>query len=234
MAKLKLAMTIAMPKETEDKLKQFISTFTEKVQRRVFRGAVKKASQAFADKMQSYVPVGSGKHGNDEGASGHYKDTVAFKNKTYKKSGTTLGIIGYRSKQNPLATLMERGNFLTSPRRTRHESNSGRVRIQKPMIRKSRKVPRADGSYRMVYEPTQKYSLRSTGSREVTYQGPFRKQSGRFRKGDEGHSTGDFPKDKRPYAPIGKAYAAMRETCRNSMLNETKAGLDRAFKRGAT
>lgn len=220
MAKLKLAMTIAMPKETEDKLKQFISTFTEKVQNRVFRGAVKKASQAFADNMQKHVPVGTGKHGNDEGSSGHYKDTVAFKNKTYKKSGTTLGIIGYRSKQNPLATLMERGNFLTSPRRTRHESNSGRVRVQKPMIRKSRKVPRADGSYRTVYEPVQKYSLRSTGSRPII-------------KGERGRSTGDFPKDKRPYAPIGKAYAAMRETCRNILLNETKAGLDRAFKRGA-
>lgn len=233
MAKIKLKMMVAMPKETEDKLKQFISTFSEKVQRLVFRGAVKKASQAFADNMQKHVPVGTGKHGNNEGSSGHYKDTVAFKSKTYK-SGTTLGIIGYRSKQNPLATLMERGNFLTSPRRTRHESNSGRVRVQKPMIRKSRKVQRADGSYRTVYEPTQKFSLRSTGSRPVTYQGPFRKQSGRFRKGDEGHSTGDFPKNKRPYSPIGKAYAAMRETCRNILLNETKAGLDRAFKRGAT
>ena len=39
MAKIKLKMMVAMPKETEDKLKQFISTFSEKVQRLVFRGA---------------------------------------------------------------------------------------------------------------------------------------------------------------------------------------------------
>ena len=234
MAKIKLKMMVAMPKETEDKLKQFISTFSEKVQRLVFRGAVSKASQAFAENMQKHVPVGTGKHGNDEGSSGHYKDTVAVKRKTYKNSGTTLGIIGYRSKQNPLATLMERGNFLTSPRRTRHESNSGRVRVQKPMIRKKRTVQRADGSHRTVWETTQKYSLRSTGSRPVTYQGPFRTRTGRFLKGEVGHSTGDFPKNKRPYSPIGKAYSAMREKCRNILLNETKAGLDRAFKRGAT
>jgi hypothetical protein len=233
-AKLKVNMTLAMTKETEDKLKQFISTFTEKVQKRVFRGAVKKASQAFADNMQKHVPVGTGKHGNDEGVSGHYKDTVAFKVKAYRNFGATLGIIGYRSKQNPLATLMERSNFLTSPRMTRRESASGRVRVPKPLIRKRTVKQRADGSHRTVYEPTQKFSLRSTGSRELASQGPFRKQSGRFRKGDEGHSTGDFPKSKQPYAPIGKAYAAMRETCRNILLNETKAGLDRAFARGAS
>ena len=231
MAKIKLKMTLAMPKETEDKLKQFISTFSEKVQRLVFRGAVTKASQAFADNMQKHVPVGTGKHGNDEGSSGHYKDTVAFKRKTYKNSGTTLGIIGYRSKQNPLATLMERGNFLTSPRRIGHESNSGRVRVEKPMVRKKRTVKRADGSYRTVWETAQKFSLRSTGSRRIAGEGERRI---RKLRGVDTESRGDFPKNKRPYSPIGKAYSAMRETCRNILLNETKAGLDRAFKRGAT
>lgn len=231
MAKIKLKMTLAMPKETEDKLKQFISTFSEKVQRLVFRGAVTKASQAFADNMQKHVPVGTGKHGNDEGSSGHYKDTVAFKRKTYKNSGTTLGIIGYRSKQNPLATLMERGNFLTSPRRIGRESNSGRVRVEKPMVRKKRTVKRADGSYRTVWETAQKFSLRSTGSRRIAGEGERRI---RKLRGVDTESRGDFPKNKRPYSPIGKAYSAMRETCRNILLNETKAGLDRAFKRGAT
>ena len=227
---VEIGYSLTLPNSETDKLVAFAATFSEKVQKRVFNFAGRKAAQALASRVESLVPIGSKPHGFTESAPGHLRGTVAFKQKSYRASGTTVFIVGYRSKQNPLATLLEKGNFLTSPRMTRHESNSGRVRVPIRMIRRKKTITRADGSKRTTWVMAQKTARRSTGSRALTSpesQGPrFR---GRFMKGGGAHSTGDFPKSKIPYAPIGNAYRTMRETCQQILLSETKSAFDRAF-----
>lgn len=209
-----LGYSLTLPKSETDKLVEFAATFSEKVQKRVFNFAGNKAAQAMATRVEALVPLGTVPHGFI-GPSQHLRNTVAFKRKSYR-GGATVFVVGYRSKENPLATLLEKGNFLTSPRRIGHESNSGRVRVPIRMIRRRKTVTRADGSKRTTWVMSQKSSRRSTGSRRIVGRTDF-------------GSRGDFPKSKIPFAPVGRAYTDMRGICQQILLSETKAAFDRAF-----
>ena len=203
-------------------MNEFAKTFPEKVQKRVFKRAGVKASEAMVEKIKSHVPV-SAKTASFIGPTKremrtgrrHTRDSVAFKMKSYTSSGRVLFIMGYRSRENPLATLMEKGNFLTSPRMTKRKTkyvkkHGGYARMKKQ---------RPDGTWRTTRELQRKRdNQRSIGS---------------FDTGGAGHSTGDFPKSKTPFAPITTAAREMQSQIISIMEAEIRKGFERAFAREA-
>lgn len=209
---------LTLPPSEKEKLDELAASFPEKVQKRIFNKAQQKAAQALANRVQTRVPLGKRKRYMGPLRAAHARDTVAYSKARHYKSGTTLTLVGYASRENPLQTLLERGNFLTSPRMTRHESNSGRIRVNAGTIRKRRTVKTASGRYRTTYDIVNKTNRRSTGSRYVG--------SG------TAMSRGDFPKTRKPYAPLTKSYKEMRGIVAQIMFSEVKAGLDRELARG--
>lgn len=210
-----IAFNVKLTQNSIKTMEEFAKTFPEKVQRRVFKSAGKKAAEAMVKRVQLHMPYNKKPKYNRP----HMRDVVAYKVKTYRASGRTLFIIGYKSHTTRLQTLVEKGNFLTSPRMTRHESNTGRKRVAAGAFRRRRTVTRADGSKRTAWEMVNKTNQRSTGSRYVG--------SGVAK------STGDFPKSKVPFAPITKAAREMRSEIKAIMEAEIEAGFERAFYREA-
>ena len=218
-------------------MNEFAKTFPEKVQKRVFKRAGVKASEAMVEKIKSHVPV-SAKTASFIGPTKremrtgrrHTRDSVAFKMKSYTSSGRVLFIMGYRSGENPLATLMEKGNFLTSPRMTKRKTkyvkkHGGYARMKKQ---------RPDGTWRTTRELQRKRdNQRSIGSFDTGGGGDTRDARGRFKKGGAGHSTGDFPKSKTPFAPITTAAREMQSQIISIMEAEIRKGFERAFAREA-
>lgn len=229
-ASLKLALDPASVQQ----MQEFAKTFPEKVQKRVYAQAGKVASKAMADRLETLVPKGTKPHGFI-GPTQHIRDSAAFSKPRNYKSGLTLFLVGYRSKQNPLQTLLERGNFLTSPRMTRHESKSGRVYVAAGTRRSRERYQLANGSWRWgpYKDVPKKDNRRSTGSRAIGTQGPYRGAGGKFVRGGHGHSTGDFPKSKIPFGPLTKTYQQMRNEVQSILRDEVAKGFERAFWREA-
>lgn len=192
-------------------MKEFAKTFPEKVQKRVFKRAGKVAAEAMTDRIKALMPYN--KNPKYKKPRPHMRDVVAFKTKTYRTSGRTLFIMGYKSKTTRLQTLVEKGNFLTSPRMTAHQSNTHRRRVAAGMKREKYQLANGSWRYRMV---KMEDNLRSTGSRPTEARG-------------HAHSTGDFPKSKQPFAPITKATNAMKSEVLQILEREIFVGFERAF-----
>tara|TARA_R110000868_G_scaffold101592_3_gene279603 strand:- start:750 stop:1400 length:651 start_codon:yes stop_codon:yes gene_type:complete len=201
---------------------EFAKTFSDKVQKRVFRRAGVKASEAMVEKIKSLVPVSdnpSRLSGAMHGPGRHARDSVAYKVKAYNNSGRVLFIMGYRSNGNPLATLMEKSNFIsTQGRFTKHKTKYVRrnAGFRTAMVPKQRR----DGTFRSVREQVRKQeNKRSVGSFAT----------GQGKPAYRGH----FPRSKVPYAPITNAARAMRSQIIDIMEAEIAAGFERAFAREA-
>lgn len=206
-------LRLEVTKESRASLAEFAASFPQRIQDRVFRHAGRKASAALVAAIKPHVPFNR----KPRYSRPHARDVVTFKQKVYKQSGTTLFVVGYESKRNNFQTLMERGNFLTRPRLTLHESNSGRVTVAAGTRRKRTLVTTASGKVRTVYEVVKKSNRRSTGSRRNDVAGIPR-------------IRGNFPRSGKPYAPLTKAYADMRGIIPRIIEDDVRAGLHRALK----
>ena len=223
-------VTVKLDSSIRESVQRSIGSFSEKIQRRVFRLAGKKAMAVLVENIKKHVPYDDTKAGARKRAKsgrGHIRDNVIYKTLSYPSSNKVLFIAGYRSGTNQLQTLMEKSNYLTSPRRKNHESKTGRIMKPAGFMRDQERYQTRSGAWKTRKLPDKKRrdNRLSTGSRLI------RGVSG---SSEDQPSTGDFPRGRIPFRPLEKAFDESISQMQSIVNNEIRAGIERILKKRET
>ena len=91
-----------------EKVQKRLREFPQKVQRRVLRKGVNKATTPVLQTARRLAPLGDGLR-PDGSPRDHLRKTLAKKLKTYTRTGAVVGIVGPKAKAAPHAKLVEGG-----------------------------------------------------------------------------------------------------------------------------
>lgn len=207
----------------QDKLKKWMSEFPEKVQNRIFRFAGRKAAALIASRAKALTPRSRDPRPKNA-KPWHMADKQTYVQRVYRKSNTTVMVIGAESGTAPHSHLVEEGNPLTRPRMTKHSSRY--VRVNQGVIRRRKLVTTKSGAVRTVWESVTKSKMKSIGSEyDPLKAGTLRNGRGRFARGDGGlaRSTGNMP----AFHPLGLAVREVQPNVERIIEAEVRAGLQR-------
>jgi len=223
-------VTVSLDASARESVQRSLSSFSEKIQRRVFRLAGKKAMVVLVANIKKHVPYDDTKAGARKRAKsgrGHIRDNVIYKTLSYPSSNKVLFIAGYRSGTNQLQTLMEKSNYLTSPRRKKHESKTGRIMKPAGFMRDKERYQTRSGAWktRKLPDKKRKDNRLSTGSRLMR---------GAIGSSEDQPSTGDFPRGRIPFRPLEKAFDESISQMQSIINNEIRAGIERILKKRET
>jgi len=228
-------VTVSLDASARESVQRSLSSFSEKIQRRVFRLAGKKAMVVLVANIKKHVPYDDTKAGARKRAKsgrGHIRDNVIYKTVSYPSSNKVLFIAGYRSGTNQLQTLLEKSNYLSTPRRKNHESKTGRIMKPAGFIRDQEKYQTRSGSWKTRKLPDKKRrdNRFSTGSRLIV-SSPERVVIG---SAEDQPSTGDFPRGRIPFRPLEKAFDESISQMQSIINSEIRAGIERILKKRET
>lgn len=184
-------------------LKQFLQEFPERVQRRVCRHAVKKASVPVVGRMRALTPRQAKQ---DKKRTWHTQDK--YVTKSFNKKDNAMQIIGIQSGFGRLGHLIERG---TTDRYHNMETQLRTEKVGTKIV--NRRVKLANGGYRTIKVEVSRTKRMGTGSRE--------------KAGGRGRYVGRMP----DYHVAQRAMAETAGQAQQIMEQEVRAGLQRVVNR---
>lgn len=234
-------MSIDFSESSKKELTDLVAKAPERIMNRVGKHAAKKAGQAMAARLRTLVPMrkatkgrvrtetnrrvrGAGAIGSranqrqsnddvkNQKRAHHAKDSVAFVSRSYQKGTVVYIPVGYETKKVPHQHLIEHGNPLTRPRRTKHKSQYKRSVVG--TIRRKEKYTKSTGQVRTRYVNVAKTARRSIGSFATS-------------PNDQGQSRGNMPAIK----PITRAAESMKGIVSSIISDELRKGLERALQK---
>lgn len=154
-----MSVTYKSVLEGADQLLAVLADVPDRVQNRVFRGAGRKVAKAVMDRAKALTPRRKSRPGV-MGPEEHLADRYTTVQRVYRKSNTTVNIVGPRSGgHGRIAHIVEHG---TAYRYTHHKTTYG---PGKTVFRtRKRKVKTASGGWRTVTEKVKTRTKKSLGS----------------------------------------------------------------------
>lgn len=146
--------------EGADQLQSVLADVPDRIQNRVFRGSGRKVAKAVMDRAKALTPRRKA-NGRLMGPQEHLADRYSTIQRVYRKSNTTVNIVGPRSGgHGRIAHIVE---FGTAYRYTHHKTIYGPGRTV--FKTRKRRVQTASGGWRTVTEKVKVRTKKSLGSR---------------------------------------------------------------------